>query len=139
MRQPYEKDAAAAAVQRSWSGAFPQHDARVNDILSSTFGLGAFRAGQSEVVNATLTGRDAFVVMPAVGRYKLNAVDSWLASARLQPFSVVCDPGFKDLQSNATCNATPRAAARASLTSSRRCWTFRQGAKNKGRSRGLLQ
>ena len=33
----------------------------------ATFELRAFRPGQREVVNATLSGRDAFVVMPAGG------------------------------------------------------------------------
>ncbi|CAM9855294.1 unnamed protein product, partial [Hapterophycus canaliculatus] len=39
----------------------------MNELLRGTFGLDSWRTNQKEIVNATLSGRDAFVVMRTGG------------------------------------------------------------------------
>jgi ATP-dependent DNA helicase Q1 len=75
------QDAAAVARAgggRDWqAGAFP-HDERVQAALRDVFKLSAFRGLQRGVVNATLSGVDALVILPAGGGkslcYQLPAV-----------------------------------------------------------------
>lgn len=55
--------AAAAEEEEDWSGAFPW-DASVAALLSR-FGHTSFRTLQREVINATLSSRDCFAVLPA--------------------------------------------------------------------------
>jgi ATP-dependent DNA helicase Q1 len=55
----------------TWSGAF-DWDARVAALLGSPFGCSEFRPFQREVINATLAGRDCFVVMRTGGGKSLT-------------------------------------------------------------------
>ena len=65
------KDAAARASHDTWSDPFP-HDEHVREMLRGQFNLESFRPAQREVVNAALSGRDVFVVMPAGGGKSLT-------------------------------------------------------------------
>ena len=70
-RRLAEAEAAEVAVPASgagssddWSGEFPVWDATVNAMLASRFGHSTFRPLQREVINATLSGRDCFAILP---------------------------------------------------------------------------
>uniref|UniRef100_A0A7S0IFA7 ATP-dependent DNA helicase n=1 Tax=Micromonas pusilla TaxID=38833 RepID=A0A7S0IFA7_MICPS len=72
-------DAQADAIADRWSAPHPQWDAKVDSILADVFRITTgFRPAQRGVINATLSGRDVFVVMPAGGgkslTYQLPAV-----------------------------------------------------------------
>ena len=47
-----------------WAGPQP-HDAAVEKLLKTVFKLEKFRTNQREILNATLSGSDVFVIMPA--------------------------------------------------------------------------
>ncbi|CAN0003574.1 unnamed protein product, partial [Scytosiphon promiscuus] len=53
--------------QRDWGGDDFEWSKRMNELLRGTFGLNSWRTNQKEIVNATLSGRDAFVVMRTGG------------------------------------------------------------------------
>ena len=58
------KDAAEAHhVLVDWTGTF-EWDATVADLLKSRFGHDSFRPLQREVINATLSRRDTFAILP---------------------------------------------------------------------------
>lgn len=58
------KDAAEAQhVLVDWTGTF-EWDATVADLLKSRFGHDSFRPLQREVINATLSRRDTFAILP---------------------------------------------------------------------------
>lgn len=72
-------DAHADAIADRWSAPHPQWDAKVDSILADVFRITTgFRPAQRGVINATLSGRDVFVVMPAGGgkslTYQLPAI-----------------------------------------------------------------
>jgi len=52
-----------AAAATDWAGAF-EWDERVREVLSSSFGHDGFRPLQREVINACLSSRDVFAVLP---------------------------------------------------------------------------
>ena len=55
---------ASAAVQPAdWAGSF-EWDSAVDELLRTGFGHGTFRPLQREVINATLSGRDTFAILP---------------------------------------------------------------------------
>eukprot|EP00898_Chlorokybus_atmophyticus_P000823 jgi/Chlat1/1741/Chrsp13S08692 len=54
------------AASKMWSGPF-EWDGRVHRLLHDVFGLQGFRMHQKEVINATLSGKDVFVIMPSGG------------------------------------------------------------------------
>ena len=72
-------DAHADAIADRWSAPHPQWDAKVDSILADVFRITTgFRPAQRGVINATLSGRDVFVVMPVGGgkslTYQLPAI-----------------------------------------------------------------
>ena len=58
-----EKAAASGASSDDWSSEFPW-DGKVDSVLSARFGHRTFRPLQREVINATLSGRDCFAILP---------------------------------------------------------------------------
>ena len=65
------RETAKGIQDGTWSGAF-DWDARVASLLKSPFGCDTFRPFQREVINATLAGRDCFVVMRTGGGKSLT-------------------------------------------------------------------
>ena len=59
-------ETADALKSRSWSGKFDWDD-EVQTVLLETFKCKSFRPYQREVINATISGKDAFVVMRTGG------------------------------------------------------------------------
>ncbi|CAM9666583.1 unnamed protein product, partial [Ectocarpus sp. 12 AP-2014] len=53
--------------QRDWGGDDFEWSEEMGGLLRGTFGLSSWRTNQKEIVNATLSGRDAFVVMRTGG------------------------------------------------------------------------
>lgn len=53
--------------ERDWSGDDFEWSQSVSDLLHGTFGVKTWRTNQKEIVNATLSGRDVFVVMRTGG------------------------------------------------------------------------
>jgi len=65
------RETAKGIQDGTWSGAF-DWDERVAALLKSPFGCDKFRPFQREVINATLAGRDCFVVMRTGGGKSLT-------------------------------------------------------------------
>ena len=66
-------DAHADAIADRWSAPHPRWDAKVDSLLLDVFRIpSGFRPAQRGVINATLSGRDVFVVMPAGGGKSLT-------------------------------------------------------------------
>ena len=67
------KDAAEAQhVRVDWTGTF-EWDAAVRDMLKSRFGHDSFRPLQREVINATLSRRDTFAILPTGSGKSVNS------------------------------------------------------------------
>ena len=67
------KDAAEAQHARvDWTGTF-EWDAAVRDMLKSRFGHDSFRPLQREVINATLSRRDTFAILPTGSGKSVNS------------------------------------------------------------------
>ena len=58
-----QAEKAAPSSSDDWSSEFPW-DATVDSTLSARFGHHTFRPLQREVINATLSGRDCFAILP---------------------------------------------------------------------------
>ena len=78
LRAGITQTASAQAHRRDWEHDVFEHDARALAVLRDTFRLSAFRPLQRGIINATLSGVDALVLLPAGGGksllYELPAV-----------------------------------------------------------------
>ena len=87
-----EKAAASlsdASASDDWSSEFPW-DATVDSTLSARFGHHTFRPLQREVINATLSGRDCFAILPTgAGKSLLFQLPGMVAESGL---TVVVSP-----------------------------------------------
>lgn len=53
-------------LDKRWEGSFPW-DAQAKHLLQDFFGSRDFRLNQRQAINATLSGKDSFVLMPTGG------------------------------------------------------------------------
>ena len=84
-----EKAAASGASSDDWSSEFPW-DGKVDSTLSARFGHRTFRPLQREVINATLSGRDCFAILPTgAGKSLLFQLPGMIAESGL---TVVVSP-----------------------------------------------
>lgn len=112
-----------------WSGAFPW-SARMMDGNRKIFGNSSFRLNQREAMNATMAGRDVFVLMPTGGGkslcYQLTAVLSEGVTVVVSPLVSLISDQVTQLQElsicsaalTATCDPSVRTAVSRDLSSS---------------------
>ena len=113
----------------NWSGAFPW-SVRMMDSNRNIFGNSGFRLNQREAMNATMAGRDVFVLMPTGGGkslcYQLTAVLSDGVTVVVSPLVSLISDQVTQLQAlgicsaalTATCDASVRTAVSRDLSSS---------------------
>lgn len=112
-----------------WSGVFPW-SARMMDGNRKIFGNSSFRLNQREAMNATMAGRDVFVLMPTGGGkslcYQLTAVLSEGVTVVVSPLVSLISDQVTQLQElsicsaalTATCDPSVRTAVSRDLSSS---------------------
>lgn len=112
-----------------WAGAFPW-SARMMDGNRKIFGNSSFRLNQREAMNATMAGRDVFVLMPTGGGkslcYQLTAVLSEGVTVVVSPLVSLISDQVTQLQElsicsaalTATCDPSVRTAVSRDLSSS---------------------
>ena len=84
-----QAEKAAPSSSDDWSSEFPW-DATVDSTLSARFGHRTFRPLQREVINATLSGRDCFAILPTgAGKSLLFQLPGMVAESGL---TVVVSP-----------------------------------------------
>jgi len=95
------RQAARSARATDWAAASFPWSAQVGDLLRTVFKLAAFRPPQAEIINATLAGRDVFVVMPTGGGkslcYQLPALISPGVTVVISPLVALMDDQLAEL------------------------------------------
>lgn len=122
-------DGAEENSAAQWRGVFPW-SARMMDGNRTIFGNSSFRLNQREAMNATMAGRDVFVLMPTGGGkslcYQLTAVLSEGVTVVVSPLVSLISDQVTQLQElsicsaalTATCDPTVRTAVTRDLSSS---------------------
>ena len=125
-------DAHADAIADRWSAPHPQWDAKVDSILADVFRITTgFRPAQRGVINATLSGRDVFVVMPAGGgkslTYQLPAIiDAPKLTLVVSPLLSLIEDQVEQMNASASpLERSPRRRLRRNRTRRCDCWTTR--------------
>lgn len=101
-----------------WSGVFPW-SARMMDGNRKIFGNSSFRLNQREAMNATMAGRDVFVLMPTGGGkslcYQLTAVLSEGVTVVVSPLVSLISDQVTQLQELSICSASLTATCDAGV------------------------
>lgn len=112
------RDAADENCASAWSGVFPW-STRMMDGNRKIFGNSSFRLNQREAMNATMAGRDVFVLMPTGGGkslcYQLTAVLSEGVTVVVSPLVSLISDQVTQLQELGICSAALTATCDASV------------------------